>query len=206
MTELAETFLIKNIPEELAAKMQQKNIWTPDCPVSLERLKLLEVRHYDFSGEVQTGKIIVLDKVAENVITIFKEIFSIKFPIYSIKTIDEFGGDDELAMQENNSSAFNFRPIAGTKTISMHSYGLAIDINPLQNPYLVIDEDSKDVTIHPKKGADYLNRSNIRPGMVEQIVPILRKHGFTVWGGEWNTPIDYHHFQVPRDMVADYIK
>jgi hypothetical protein len=101
-------------------------------------------------------------------------------------------------MADNNSSAFCFRPVARTGQISVHSYGVAVDLNPQQNPYIVIKEDKGIAEIHPAKGWEYLNRHIVRPGMVESIVPIWAEQGFLVWGGQWTTPIDYHHFQLHR--------
>ena len=87
----------------------------------------------------------------------------------------------------------------------MHSYGLAIDINPVQNPFIMIDKTSNNIKVLPGQSVDFLNRHNKQEGMVEPIVEIFRKYGFSEWGGNWNTPIDYHHFQVPRKAVAELI-
>ena len=103
-------------------------------------------------------------------------------------------------MAANNSSCFNFRKIDGSELLSMHSYGLAIDINPVQNPFIQKDK------ISPLDGKSFLNRRDEVAGLVEPIIDIFYKYGFTVWGGRWTTPIDYHHFQVPRDQVYDLIK
>ncbi len=192
-------FTISEIPEEIAQDMQAKAIWVSDCPVALSELRLLNVSHYDFDGNIVAGQIIVLDKIAKNVISIFEELLALKFPIHSLKLMNDFNADDELAMNANNSSGFNFRAIAGTDKLSMHSYGLAIDINPLQNPYIIIDENTNNVEVFPVQGAKFLNRNNLRKGMVEPIVPIFKKHGISIWGGDWNSPIDYHHFQTERD-------
>ncbi len=197
-------FSIKEIPSAIVKQMQHKGVWKPDCPISIERLKLIEISHISFEGNIQSGEIIVLDKLAQSVLRIFEELMIIKFPIHSAYLIDKYEGDDEKSMAANNSSSFNFRMIAGSTKFSMHAYGLAIDINPVQNPYIEIKDDAY-VQVHPKSGVDFLNRSNIRPGMVESIVPIFKKYGFSEWGGNWNKPIDYHHFQVPRSQVHELI-
>ena len=192
-------FEIKDIPLDIQNRMIEKNVWSAECLIPMPRLKLLNVSHYNFENEVTVGKMVILDSMANSVISIFQELFALKFPIYSIKLIDEFGGDDELSMDANNSSCFNFRKIDGSELLSIHSYGLAIDINPLQNPFI---QESK---VCPSQGKDFLDRSNIRPGMVESIVEIFYNHGFTVWGGNWKEPVDYHHFQVPRQQVEELI-
>ncbi len=161
----------------------------------------MEVEHYDFSGNITIGQLIIFDELALPLLKIFEELFAMKFPIYSMRLIDEFDGDDELSMAANNSSCFNFRNIPGSSIISMHSYGAAIDINPVQNPFIIDD----GVTIFPKQGSEFLNRDNQRKGMVEPIVHIFKKHGFE-WGGDWNSPIDYHHFQMPRNKIEQLIK
>ena len=129
-------------------------------------------------------------------LSIFGELYQIRFPIHQMETIENFQGDDEKSMKANNSSCFNFRKIAGTDKLSIHSYGLAIDINPKQNPYVT------NGIIYPEDGASYLNRETQRPGMVEPIVDIFKRNGFEIWGGEWKDPIDYHHFQVSKEFLS----
>ena len=197
-------FNIKEIPNIIANQMKTTGVWKMGCPVTLERLKLLEISHFDFEGNIRSGEIILLDKLAESALQIFEELMVIKFPICSVYLIDKYEGDDNRSMAANNSSSFNFREIAGSKQLSMHAYGLAIDINPVQNPYIGIQDDGP-VEIHPKEGVEFLNRTNLRPGMVEPIVPIFKKYGFSEWGGNWNKPIDYHHFQVSRSQVSNLI-
>jgi hypothetical protein len=192
-------FEIKEIPENIRNSMTSKGIWSNDCPVPMSRLKLLELSHYNFAKNIKLGQMIVLDKVAESVTSIFQELFTLQFPIQNMELIDKYNGDDYLSMDANNSSCFNFRKIDGSELLSMHSYGLAIDINPVQNPYI------QPSGIYPSIGKDFLDRADIRAGMVESIVDIFYKHGFTVWGGNWTTPIDYHHFQVPREEVERLI-
>ena len=198
-------FSINNLHPDLAQDMINNHYLTKDCPVKINRLKLLTVSHYNFDSQISVGQIMVLDKISQAVLDIFKELFLLKFPIYSIKLLNEFNGSDELSMAANNSSCFNFRPIAGTKILSMHSYGLAIDINPMQNPFIVIKNNSKKVTVFPQQATKFLNRYNQRNGMVEPIVGIFKKHGFSEWGGEWNSPIDYHHFQISRKEINNLI-
>ena len=197
-------FTINQIPGELVLKMKNTLTWTQECPVAIERLKLLEISHYSFFNNIETGQLVVLDKIAENVLKIFEQLLIVKFPIKSIKPIDSYNGNDELSMNDNNSSCFNFRPIAGSDHFSIHSYGLAIDINPIQNPFIEINDKTGIVEIFPKEGVKYLNRGNIRAGMVEPIVEIFKKQGFE-WGGNWNSPIDYHHFQLSRGQVPELI-
>ncbi len=167
----------------------------PDAPVQVDRLLAVHFLHTNFEGGVSQGEMIVLDVLAESVLAIFKELHDFQFPIEKVIPVDEFGGDDVASMEVNNSSAFNSRKIMNTDRWSSHAYGAAIDINPRQNPY-VPNPEQTDFRVYPSGGEPYMDRENSRMGMVEPIVPIFKKHGFTEWGGDWKSPLDYHHFQV----------
>ncbi|MES2214918.1 MAG: M15 family metallopeptidase [Pseudomonadota bacterium] len=184
------TSRIKAIPSDIQQTMISSGVWKPECPIPIERLRLLEVDHYAFEGNLQHGQMVVLDQIAERSLEIFSILLETKFPLHKIQLMDIYNGDDDASMEDNNSSCFNFRKISGTDELSIHSYGLAIDINPLQNPFLVGEK------IYPSKGSEFLDRSNIRPGMIEPVVHLFKERGFE-WGGDWTSPIDYHHFQIP---------
>lgn len=172
------------------------SVWKPNCPVANNRLRDVTVSYYDFHGELHTdGHMIVLDAVADHVIQIFKQLYEIKFPLAKIKPMSNYEGDDIAAMRDNNSSSFNCRPITGQSQgglFSIHAYGLAIDINPIQNPYVVADK------VLPMQSEDYVDRTHVRAGMSESIVNLFKEHGFLIWGGHWHTPVDYQHFQTTR--------
>ncbi|KKB96221.1 hypothetical protein SZ25_00692 [Candidatus Arcanobacter lacustris] len=190
-------FSISSVPNNIKEDMIKKNIWNKNCPVDIQRLKLLNISYYDFDGNDHSdGKMIVLDKIAEKVSKVFKELYKQKFPIAKIKLINDYNGDDELSMADNNSSAFMCREITGGGRISLHSYGVAIDINPIQNPFISID--NLEIKISPKEGANFINRRNMRPGMIEPVVDIFTNNGFSIWGGTWNDPVDWMHFQLSR--------
>lgn len=180
------------LPESIIQSMIDTKVWTTECPVPLEDLNLLQLKHYDFNGMIQNGEMVTHNQITGRVLEIFQELLDIKFSIDKIKLIDHYSGNDELSMKDNNSSCFNFRKIANTDLLSSHSYGLAIDINPVQNPYIRIGDES--LTVYPTDGIKFLNRHNQRPGMLESVTSIFEKHGF-IWGGRWNSPIDYHHFE-----------
>ena len=212
-----QNFSKSSLSHTLREEMITKNIWSPECPVSLDRLNLLKISYIDFDGnEIHDGALIVHDVVADNVLEIFRILYKNKFPIASLKLINDYDGDDEKSMADNNSSAFICRNIMNSKTASIHSYGLAIDINPKQNPYLITEyEDNKvNIPVFPPQGMEYINRLNIRSGMVESmlgngkdnIINLFAKNGFTVWGGNWNDPVDWHHFQVTREQAETIAK
>lgn len=199
----ASTFQIQNLSESTQTELKDLKIWQTACPVPLTRLKRIQFSYYDFNGnEQQNGEILVLDAVAKKVLHIFKELHALKFPIAKARPIENYKGSDEDSMADNNTSCYNCREITGGGAPSIHSYGLAIDINPVQNPFIAFEEKGDCPTkILPAQGKDYINRTNFRPGMTEKIVELFKNNGFTVWGGKWNTPIDWQHFQTPRPLA-----
>ncbi len=189
------SFTQKEITEEMLGSMIVNDVWNHNCHVKFTDLALLGISYIDFVGHQKEGEMLVHKSVKDATLAIFEELYQLRFPIHQMETIDKFQGDDKKSMAANNSSCFNFRKIAGTNRLSIHSYGLAIDINPKQNPCI------SEGKIHPADGSDYLNRDIQRPGMVEPIVDIFKRNGFEVWGGEWKEPIDYHHFQVSKEFI-----
>ena len=190
---------VSSLSESLVKEMKVGGVWKEGSPVPLERLSLVTISYFDFAGnEHNDGEMITLDVVAPRVAKIFAQLYKIRFPINKIKSTHYYAGDDEASMADNNSCCYCYRPITRSGIISVHSYGVAIDINPMQNPYVVFDQENGAAEIHPKSGYAFVNRHIKRPGMVEDIVSILTNHGFLVWGGQWLSPIDNHHFQLHR--------
>lgn len=161
--------------------------------IKLEDLAYLQVTHWGFDDREYLGELIVNKMVAENLLEIFEELYKVRFPIEKIRLVDEYGGDDDLSMSDNNTSSFCYREIAGSGgKISNHSYGIAIDINPVQNPYI------KNNIILPKEGKEYLDRDYIRKGMIikgDDCYNAFISRGWT-WGGEWKSLKDYQHFEI----------
>ena len=143
-------------------------------------------------GEVHTGRLIVAGEVAEDIVEIMSRLFEARFPIERIEPVDVYEGDDDLSMAANNTSAFNCRAVTGGSSWSEHSYGTAIDMNPLVNPYVVGE------TVLPPEGAAYADRSLDAPGMIHDgdvVVDAFAAHGW-IWGGTWSSPKDYQHFST----------
>lgn len=192
------------ISDDLINDTIKKGIWTDACPVSLEKMVVVKVMYIGFDDIEHEGEIMVFDALAKSVKKIFAALFEIRFPIYRIDLINKFDGDDNRAMEENNTSGFNCRYIEGTTKYSMHSYGMAIDINPVQNPF-VFEENGKTIVL-PEASKDYLDRNNLRKGMVtEEVVKIFKDNEFAVWGGEWNSIKDWHHFEVSKELLAEML-
>ncbi len=180
--------------------MIQTAVWQEECPVSIMELTNITIKHYDFNGNEQIGEIIAHNSVADDIIFIFKELYAMKFPINKAQGMEHYKGSDELAMQDNNSSCFNYRKIAGTDRFSMHAYGLALDINPLQNP-MIANPGLDDEEVHPLIGKKYCNRDQAVAGFLEPVVELITSSTqFKIWGGNWSNPIDYHHFQTAKKL------
>ncbi|MBO6524596.1 MAG: M15 family metallopeptidase [Balneolaceae bacterium] len=194
-------FTIKQINKDRLLRLKESSIWGEECPVHYSRLRIAEVQFVDFDNQVTQGELIVLEQVAESVVKIFQELLELKFPIEKMLPMEEFCGDDVLSMKANNSSAYNGRKVARTDRWSSHAYGCAIDINPIQNPYLLLNEHKELVEVIPFEGENYLDRSNQRKGMIEEVVPVFVKHRFSDWGGSWEAKPDYHHFQLPWSKI-----
>jgi hypothetical protein len=162
-----------------------------DTMLQYSELVYLTITHVDFYGENRIGNMIVVAEIGEEVLEIFWEIYESGFPIRSIQLIDDFNADDDLSMEANNSSAFNWRYVADTTTLSNHSFGRAIDINPVQNPYV------RGNSVLPAGGEEYLDRLDIRPGMIvegDAVYNAFVSRGW-MWGGDWISLKDYQHFQ-----------
>ena len=208
---------ISPLPLEFKAQMIEMGTWKPGCPIGMERLRLVKFSYRDFSDNEREGEIVVLDAVAERVAHIFRVLYQHHFPIAQAKTIEHYQGSDKRSMAANNTSAFNFRPIAGKTLLSVHSYGVAIDVNPVQNPCIeqqtVSHPEEIYLPVQPAEGQAYLNRTKLRLGMVEKeldevsglnVVKVFVQNGFYVWGGNWDNPIDWQHFQ-PSRATAEWL-
>jgi hypothetical protein len=196
------TFSVVQLPPELADHMKATGTWKDTGPVPLERLSLVRVSYFDFEGsEHHDGEIVVLDAAAHYALAAFRVLHARRFPIARMKSVHHYNADDIASMADNNTSCFCDRPIEGTDMTSLHSYGLAIDLNPLQNPFIFFDEDAGTAKIYPSKGWEYVNRHNQKSGMIEDVVSTFAEQGFFIWGGRWTTPIDFHHVQPPRGVA-----
>ena len=205
-------FSVSNVSKTACDKMKKTGVISATSPVQCDRLKNVNFAYFNFSGkEKKKGRVVVLDAVAPHVVNIFTSLHALKFPLDQAVPMEFYKGDDLISMEKNNTSAFNYRVIAGQKSVSLHGYGAAIDINPVQNPFLEI-LPSNMVSVKPSKGVNYINRMQYRigkeaqKGLAEQVIDVFAKNGFQYWGGYWNMPIDYQHFQLSRDMAKTMTK
>ncbi len=166
--------------------------------ISLEELSYVGVLYNDFEGNIQNGELICNTYIALDLVEIFEELYRNGYQFEEIALIDKYDGDDTLSMEHNNTSCFNYRIVDGTTHLSKHAYGLAIDINPFYNPYVVFNKDGTGETyISPKGSEAYADRSKNFPYKIDEndlCYKLFIEHGFT-WGGNWNSSKDYQHFQ-----------
>ena len=157
----------------------------------IDSLVLLNVIYYSTDNKLHKGQILVNKAVQKDINTFFKKAQEMKFPIKKVVPIVKYNWDDDASMADNNSSAFNYRFIAGTKKLSNHSFGRAIDINPYFNP--VIYKETGKVS---PSGAKYNPKSKGVFSQDNPLVILMKKLGWR-WGGDWTSLKDYHHFDKP---------
>ena len=190
----ADAFYISQITDDIFEKMQGRS-YKPDCTIDREELRYVHILHTGFDGETKEGELVVNKAIADDVLAIFEELYRAKYPIEKVRLVDEYDADDEASMSDNNSSAFNFRTISHSTTISKHGLGMAIDINPLYNPY--VKTVSGALSIEPANAAAYVDRSEDHPYWIDHddlCYKLFTEHGFT-WGGDWVHSKDYQHFE-----------
>lgn len=188
-------FYIKPIPDDIFEKMQGKS-YKENCTVPREELRYLHILHVGFDNNTHEGELIVNKRIAEDVIDIFKELYKAGYQIEKVRLIDEYNAQDELSMRDNNSSAFNFRYISYSTTLSKHAMGLAVDINTLYNPY--IKQVDGRLNIEPANAVQYVDRNRQFPHKIDHqdlCYKLFTKHGFE-WGGDWEDSKDYQHFEI----------
>lgn len=164
-------------------------------PVDRSDLRYLRLLHIDFEGHTRMGELICNKAIALELCEIFRELFEDRYPIGSIRLVEDFNANDEESMAANNTSCFNTRGIGGGHQLSKHAYGLAVDINPLYNP-LVKVRNGRTI-VQPSAGVPFANRSDTFPGKIDRedlAYRLFTGHGFR-WGGAWRSVKDYQHFE-----------
>lgn len=194
-TELAnqpaeDFFYAVEIPDAVFARMEGVSFGA-DCTTRRSDLRYVRLLHTGFDGETHVGELVVNKEITSDVLEIFEELYKNEYPIEKILLVDEYDGDDEASMADNNTSCFNFRTVSGSATVSRHGLGMALDINPLYNPYVT------DHGIEPANAGDYTDRSKDTPYKIDSndlCYRLFEEHGFA-WGGWWNRVKDYQHFE-----------
>ena len=192
---LGKWFTVSEIPDSVFAAMQGKS-FKADCTVPRSELRYLRVLHKDAGDRSIVGEMVVNRSIAADVLEILWQLYEAGYPIERMRLIDIYDADDETSMRANNSSSFNFRFISHTTKVSKHGAGLAVDINPLYNPYHKTLKDGTEV-VEPATGRPYLDRRNAFAYKITEddlCCRLFKAHGFS-WGGDWKSCKDYQHFE-----------
>jgi hypothetical protein len=166
--------------------------YRPGCPVGPSQLRRLDVSYWGFDGRRRIGSIVVRSTAARGLLSVFRKLYAARFPMRRVRPVEAYKGSDDASMAADNTSGFNCRFVAGTRRWSQHAYGLAIDLNPVENPYV------HGGLVEPPAGRRYLDRSRRRPGMVvsgDVVVRAFASIGWR-WGGYWTSAKDYQHFSA----------
>lgn len=168
----------------------------PQTDITYDDLRLLKIWYHNLEGETVQGELICNVLIAEDLAYIFTRLFELNYPIQSIDLIDRYEGSDMESMKANNTSCFCYRKMVGGSKLSRHALGMAIDINPLYNPYVKVRKDGS-VHVEPEEGRKWASRRTPCPYYIKSgdvLVTLFKERGF-VWGGDWKSLKDYQHFE-----------
>ena len=200
--DMAEDFYCSEITEEIWKRIEGKS-YKPECTVPREHLRCIHVLHKDLDGVTHEGEMVCNAYIADMLIEIFRELYQAGYPIERMRLVDDYDADDERSMVDNNSSCFNYRRISYSDRISMHGLGLAVDINPLYNPY--IKTVNGEQVIAPAVSEAYADRDKEFPYKITRddlCCQLFLKNGFH-WGGDRIDRKDYHHFAIFDQMFEE---
>ena len=184
-------FCADTIPESVKLRMIGNSYPEEGAQIQLSDLRYLKLLYYDYNGRVRKGEMVCNKAISEDLLFIFKELYKAKYPIAAIRLIDDFGGDDLRSMEANNTSCFNYRTKTSGASLSAHATGMAVDVNPLQNPYV------KGDLVEPESAREYADRTVDFPHKItaeDLCCKLFRSRGFQ-WGGAWHSVKDYQHFE-----------
>lgn len=191
LVEAADLGLAAEVKQVTAAELGAT--YRPGCPVGPDRLRLIRMNHWGFDGKVHRGELVVHEQAVRPLLEVFAKAFDARFPIRRMRPVAAYGGDDLRSMADDNTSAFNCRQVTGDPDRrSRHAQGDAVDINPVENPYV-----DRHGTISPLSGHPHLRRDRTAPGMMRSgdvLTRAFEEAGWH-WGGRWSNP-DYQHFSA----------
>lgn len=183
------------IDDGILARINGKS-YTENENIELSQLSYLKMLYYGIDGNTYVGEMIVNKEIASDVLDIFRQLYENQYPIERMVLIDEYNAEDETSMENNNTSAFNYRTISGSNKLSNHSFGMAIDLNPKYNPYVKITSDGSMIC-QPQSGIEYADRTKDFLYKIDEndlAYRLFTQAGFT-WGGSWKNVKDYQHFE-----------
>ena len=187
-------FAVCQIDDITFARMKGKS-YKAECTIPRSELRYIKALHVTQDGAILMGEMVVNRAIAQDVVAILRRLYEAGYPIEKMVLVDEYNADDELSMRANNSSAFNYRHTPGGTRLSAHSRGMAVDINPLYNPYVKNYPDR--VYVAPATATEYVNRHGAFPYKIDRddlCCRLFLEHGFE-WGGDYKTIKDYQHFE-----------
>lgn len=193
--ELAQWFVEEPISDAVFDRMKGKS-FASNCTTNRADLRYLKLLHRNRKGKTQRGELVCNKAIAKDLIEIFKRLYEADYVIERMVLVDEYDANDEKSMTANNTSCFNFRYVTGSRKVSKHGQGMAIDINPLYNPCY----DTRNGKVEPAAGKPYAtNRTSSNPSLMmidkkDLCYRLFVQHGFR-WGGNWKTKKDYQHFE-----------
>ena len=188
-------FTAAPIPPEVEARMRGCS-YPADARIPLSELRYLRLSYVDFDGAPQTGEMVCNAAIAQDLCEIFEALYQARYPIRSIRLVDDFGGSDEASMLADNTSCFNYRTRTGQSRLSNHALGRAVDVNPLENPFV-----GRGGRVEPAGAERYADRAADFPHKIDRedlCYRLFRAHGFA-WGGAWRSVRDYQHFEKPSE-------
>ena len=188
-TVFVPVFSAMEIPDSVFERMKGRS-YPENASIPLSDLRYLRLSYVDFEGGHRHGEMVCNKVIADDLVAIFKALYEASYPIASIRLVDDFDGSDAASMAADNTSCFNYRSVPGTKELSRHSRGMAVDVNPLENPFV------RSRGVLPPEGAEYADRSRDFPHKIDHddlCYKVFRSHGFS-WGGDWAGRKDYQHF------------
>ncbi len=169
-----------------------RSTWAPECPVRADQLSWIRLTFRGFDGSRHTGELLVNSAVDDQLVRVFHDLWDADFPMEQLAVTTVAERDAAPTGDGNGTGAFNCRPSTGGSSYSQHAYGLAVDVNPFQNPYL------KGDLVLPELATSYLDRGTVRRGMITPDGPVVRSFAAIGWGwgGGWNSLKDYQHFSA----------
>ena len=194
-TAVSRLFYAAAVDEAILERMQGKS-YTPNEHIQPSELSYLRMLYYGADGNTYVGEMIVNQQIEAEILAIFQELYENQYPVERMTLVDNYNADDEASMQDNNTSAFNYRTISGSNKLSNHSYGMAVDLNPKYNPYVKTASDGSAIC-QPADSLEYADRSKEFAYKIDEndlAYRLFTQAGFT-WGGSWNSVKDYQHFE-----------
>jgi hypothetical protein len=179
-------------PVSRVTKADLRYSYRPGCPLGPAQLRAIRMRYWGFDGNAHTGVLVVHASVVTQIVSVFRRLYEARFPIRRMVGIEVYKRSDDASMAADNTSGFNCRRVAPSGPWSEHAYGKAIDVNPVENPYV------HGGRVEPAAGRAYLDRSRRRPGMAIRSGVLVRAFDDAgwYWGGRWRSSKDYQHFST----------